>query len=385
MANIPHNLDRNEVNRHRKNIYDKLKSNLWSFRYVRALDDNPQDLNYNYALKKAKKYCEEQLELERKALDKFKLKSWDEVNQNPENFKVIKRVKFPLELIEPQKLNEPVDDDITIAFLDFETTGLNHKTDEVIELGLAKPEQPYQAKNIDPATIRKANQVDRWAHMIDSMELTARLRQLAIHATIDEESTEEHLILRLDQATKHLVTNTAQQQLQQNISQFLSRQILVTINEVNSAEKKPQAKLSDSVKSNSIYHTLPDEDVIKKLRQPFTDYKNFPRGFTKSGDFTIAQSKILETYGNSLIALKDGIKLTEIELNGIELKRLTNTLDTQKAWIKYNTLINKTKAGMFLGGGKAMQRSESFGEEPQFDHGEDHEVDNGYKDDEDYS
>ena len=70
---------------------------------------------------------------------------------------------------------------------------------------LSQPEQPYQAENINPATIRKANQVDRWAHMIDSMELTARLRQLAIHATIDEESTDEHLILCLDQATKHLV------------------------------------------------------------------------------------------------------------------------------------------------------------------------------------
>ena len=108
---------------------------------------------------------------------------------------------------------------------------------ETVEL--PKPEQPYQAQNIDPATIHKANQVDQWAHMIDSMELTARLRQLAIHATIDEKSTEENLILRLDQATKHLYTEVAQQQLQQSISQFLSRDITVTINIVEQTVADP--------------------------------------------------------------------------------------------------------------------------------------------------
>jgi len=118
------------------------------------------------------------------------------------------------------------------------------KTIETIEardkkVELSKPEQSYQAENINPATIRKANQVDRWAHMIDSMELTARLRQLAIHATIDAESTDEHLILCLNQATKHLVTASAEQQLQQNISQFLSRQIAVTIKTVEETVADP--------------------------------------------------------------------------------------------------------------------------------------------------
>jgi len=116
-----------------------------------------------------------------------------------------------------------------------------HNLTEVTEkkVALSKPEQAYQADNINPATIRKANQVDKWAHMIDSMELTARLRQLAIHATIDEASTEQHLILCLDQATKHLVTDTAQQQLQQNISQYLSQHVTVTINTVEETVADP--------------------------------------------------------------------------------------------------------------------------------------------------
>ena len=104
---------------------------------------------------------------------------------------------------------------------------------------LAQPEQAFQADNIDPATIREANQVDQWAHMIDSMELTARLRQLAIHANIDENSNEDHLILCLDQGTKHLYTELAQQQLQQSVSQYLSREIIVTIKMVSQTVDDP--------------------------------------------------------------------------------------------------------------------------------------------------
>jgi len=136
---------------------------------------------------------------------------------------------------------------------------------------LPKPEQPYQAENIDPATIRKANQVDQWAHMIDSMELIARLRQLAIHATIDENSTEDNLILRLDQATKHLYTEVAQQQLQQNISQYLSRDIIVTINIVEETEADPykiQSHINDK-RYDYAKELLEKDDVVQGLVQTF--------------------------------------------------------------------------------------------------------------------
>lgn len=136
---------------------------------------------------------------------------------------------------------------------------------------LAKPEQPYRAENINPATIRKANQVDKWSHMIDSMELTARLRQLAIHATIDEESTDEHLILCLNQSTKHLVTDTAQQQLQQNISQFLSRQINVTIKSVEETVADPyqiQSHINDK-RYDYAKELLEKDDIVQALQQNF--------------------------------------------------------------------------------------------------------------------
>jgi DNA polymerase-3 subunit gamma/tau len=139
------------------------------------------------------------------------------------------------------------------------------------KVALSKPEQPYQAENINPATIRKANQVDRWAHMIDSMELTARLRQLAIHATIDEESTDEHLILCLNQATQHLVTDTAQQQLQKIISQFLSRQISVTIKTVEKTVADPyqiQSHINDK-RYDYAKELLEKDDIVQALQQDF--------------------------------------------------------------------------------------------------------------------
>jgi len=140
---------------------------------------------------------------------------------------------------------------------------------KIIEL--PKPEQPYQAENIDPAVIKKANQVDQWAHMIDAMELTARLRQLAIHATIDESSTEQHLVLSLNQTTKHLYTEVAQQQLQQTISQYLSKSITVTINIVDETVADPyqiQADINDK-RYEYAKEVLRNDEVVQGLQQHF--------------------------------------------------------------------------------------------------------------------
>jgi len=111
-----------------------------------------------------------------------------------------------------------------------------------------EPEVPFHQDNIDPAKITKANQVDKWSHMIDSMQLTARIRQLAIHATISENSTDDNLILKLDQATRHLNTDVAQQQLQRFICEFLSRQITVTLDIVEETIADPyqiQGQIND--------------------------------------------------------------------------------------------------------------------------------------------
>ena len=126
-----------------------------------------------------------------------------------------------------------------------------------------EPVVPFHQDNIDPTKIIKANQVDKWAHMIDSMQLTARIRQLAIHATISEESTDDNLILQLNQATRHLYTEIAQQLLQDSICEFLSKQITVTLNIVDETVADPyqiQGQINDK---RLVYaKTLIKEDAI---------------------------------------------------------------------------------------------------------------------------
>ncbi|MCJ8293901.1 MAG: DNA polymerase III subunit gamma/tau [Colwellia sp.] len=134
-----------------------------------------------------------------------------------------------------------------------------------------EPEVPFHQDNIDPAKITKANQVDKWAHMIDSMQLTARIRQLAIHATISEESTDDNLILKLDQATRHLYTEVAQQQLQSYICQFLSRQVTVTLAIVEETVADPyqiQVQINDK-RLDYAKALLKEDAVVIALQDTF--------------------------------------------------------------------------------------------------------------------
>ena len=110
------------------------------------------------------------------------------------------------------------------------------------------PSAGFSSEVIDPATIRKANQVDKWANMIDAMELGGRIRQLAIHATIDENSTDDLLLLKLDQATKHLNSDRAHKQLEASISEYLSRSIQVQVTIVEQTTADPyqiQSQIND--------------------------------------------------------------------------------------------------------------------------------------------
>lgn len=126
-----------------------------------------------------------------------------------------------------------------------------------------EPEEAFHQDNIDPAKITKANQVDKWAHMIDSMQLTGRIRQLAIHATISEDSTDDNLILKLDQATRHLSTEIAHQQLQSSICQFLSRQITVTLDIVEETVADPyQIQVHINDKRLEYAKSLLKEDAV---------------------------------------------------------------------------------------------------------------------------
>jgi len=135
----------------------------------------------------------------------------------------------------------------------------------------AVPEQPYREDFIDPATIKLAHQVDKWAHMIDSMSLIARLRQLAIHATIDEASTDDLLILQLDQSIRHLNSDAAHKQLEVRISEYLQRKVTVELNIVEKTVADPFQIQSDINAKRYEYaqQVLANDEVVIALQQQF--------------------------------------------------------------------------------------------------------------------
>lgn len=133
------------------------------------------------------------------------------------------------------------------------------------------PQEHFNPKIIDPAQVRHANQVDRWAHMIDSMALGGRIRQLAIHATVDINSTDDSLFLNLDQATKHLVSENAHQQLEEKLTELLARKITVELNIVDETEANPykiQSHINDK-RYQYAKELLAQDDIVQALQQDY--------------------------------------------------------------------------------------------------------------------
>ena len=82
-----------------------------------------------------------------------------------------------------------------------------------------------------------------------------------------------------------------------------------------------------------------------KLFGIYTDTKNFPWGFSKSGDFTIAEAEILTKYGKTLLALENKERAPTSQ----EQKQFVAVCEGKKAasssvelaWAKYRSLTEK--------------------------------------------
>ncbi len=121
-------------------------------------------------------------------------------------------------------------------------TNINQKQKQIAEAvpDLSQvPDQPFTPDIIDPSVVKKANQVDKWANMIDAMALNGRLRQLALNATIDQASSENALVLSLNQASKHLKSDAALAQLQQFVSDYFAKPMQVEIRVVEQTIDDP--------------------------------------------------------------------------------------------------------------------------------------------------
>lgn len=90
------------------------------------------------------------------------------------------------------------------------------------------------------------------------------------------------------------------------------------------------------------------------IKRIFTDPKNYPYGFSRSGDFSINESKALSQYGSLIAALVDGKIDPETDddhgyLEAAFGKKEPETI-AERAWVKYQRRINRPKLGSIYGG-----------------------------------
>ena len=90
--------------------------------------------------------------------------------------------------------------------------------------------------------------------------------------------------------------------------------------------------------------------LVKRI---FSDLKNYPYGFSRSGDFSISESKALAQHGCIIAALIDGqIQPQTIEDKGMLAAAFGSKEPegvTEKAWVKYQKRINRPKLGSVYG------------------------------------
>lgn len=89
---------------------------------------------------------------------------------------------------------------------------------------------------------------------------------------------------------------------------------------------------------------------IRKGNKVFWDRKQFPYGFKKSGDFSIAESDLLSAYGDTLFNLEFGSLLpeTDDERHFVSVVRGESEAQTllEKAWLKY-VKLSRTRRSFY--------------------------------------
>ena len=129
----------------------------------------------------------------------------------------------------------------------------------------------FNPTDIDPAVIRNANQIDRWANLIDAMGLGGRVRQLALNATMDASSTDQTLVINLDQTFTHINSGAAQQQIAQSYSELMNHAVNVDIIEAGNVPNTPfiiQSMINDK-RLDYAKHIIHNDDFVQHLKQQF--------------------------------------------------------------------------------------------------------------------
>ncbi|RUO63507.1 DUF413 domain-containing protein [Pseudidiomarina insulisalsae] len=96
--------------------------------------------------------------------------------------------------------------------------------------------------------------------------------------------------------------------------------------------------------------TINREQISKKA---FNDFKNYPYGFARSGDFSIRESDLLQQHGSLIAALINGeiepMSAEEQSLLAVARGEKAAESAVEKAWSKYQARINRPKVGSMYG------------------------------------
>lgn len=99
------------------------------------------------------------------------------------------------------------------------------------------------------------------------------------------------------------------------------------------------------------------------LRKPFNDFRHYPYGFARSGDFSIRESDALLHYGCLITALLNGEVAAETEedknLLAVAKGEQAPVTPVEKAWAKYQGRINRPKVGSMYGRSKVFDESDT--------------------------
>ncbi|CAH0532921.1 hypothetical protein VST7929_00770 [Vibrio stylophorae] len=90
-----------------------------------------------------------------------------------------------------------------------------------------------------------------------------------------------------------------------------------------------------------------ENTLFRHGKKRFYDDKKFPRGFAKSGDFTLTEEEILMTYGETMLALETG----ELAPENCDEKHFVKALahpgkaknKIEHVWLKYIRLSRGRK------------------------------------------
>ncbi|MCV2884428.1 DUF413 domain-containing protein [Aestuariibacter sp. AA17] len=89
------------------------------------------------------------------------------------------------------------------------------------------------------------------------------------------------------------------------------------------------------------------------LQKNYSDPKNYPYGFARSGDFSISESKALSQYGHLIASLVDGKLAPSTDEDHGFLQAAFGKKEpesvAERAWVKYQKRINRPKLGSIYG------------------------------------